>query len=281
MSLNLPRCIGVIHLPSLPGAPGTGGTEPAISLQKAGLIAVREALALKKAGFDGIILENFGDAPFFPTQVPTETVVAFSVIAAAVREAVSLPLGINVLRNDARSALAIAAVTGADFIRVNVLSGVMATDQGIIEGKAYELLRERDRLNARHVAILADVHVKHAKSLSSDSLMLGIEETSGRGGADAVIITGSTTGRAPAREDLLEATRAAAKCGVPLYVGSGIDPETMKSLPERTIRMIVGSTLRRGGKAGAPLDAKRIRSFIDSYRKWKKAGNGKSRKSSS
>ena len=281
MSLNLPRCIGVIHLPPLPGSPGASSAEPTVSLQKAGLLAVREAIALKKAGFDGIILENFGDAPFFPTKVPTETVVAFSVIAAAVREAVSLPLGINVLRNDSLSALSIAAVTGADFIRVNVLSGVMATDQGIIEGRAFELLRERDRLGARHVGILADVHVKHAKSLSSDSLTLGIEETSGRGGADAVIITGSTTGRPPSQEDLIEATRAASKCGVPLYVGSGIDPETMKTLPDSNIRMIVGSTLRRGGKAGAPLDLKRIRSFIMGYRKWKKAGNGKSRKSSS
>ena len=54
-------------------------------------------------------------------------------ISAAIREVSKLPLGINVLRNDAFSALAIAAVTGADFIRVNVLSGVTATDQGLIE----------------------------------------------------------------------------------------------------------------------------------------------------
>jgi membrane complex biogenesis BtpA family protein len=277
---KLPLCIGVIHLPPLPGSPGASGLEPVEALQKAGAIAVREALALKKAGFDGVILENFGDAPFYPTKVPVETIVAFSVIAAAVRESVSLPLGINVLRNDALSALSLAAVTGADFIRVNVLSGVMATDQGIIEGRAFELLRERRRLNADHIAILADVHVKHAKSLSSDSISLAIEETAGRGGADAVIVTGSTTGRPPSQEDLQEAVKAAAKCSVPLYVGSGLDPESLKNLPDRKIGMIVGSTLRRGGKAGAPLDAKRMRSFIVAQRKWKKSGNGKSRKTS-
>ncbi len=281
MKNKLPICIGVIHLPPLPGSPGAFGMDPAEALQKAGAIAVREALTLKKAGFDGIILENYGDAPFYPTKVPTETVVAFSVIAAAVRESMSLPLGINVLRNDALSALSLAAVTGADFIRVNVLSGVMATDQGIIEGRAFELLRERQKLKAEHVAILADVHVKHAKSLSSDSLSLAIEETAGRGGADAVIVTGSTTGRAPSHEDLQEAVRAASKCSVPLYVGSGLDPESLKALPNRKIGMIVGSTLRHGGKAGAALDAKRIRSFMLAQRKWKKSGNGKSRKSSS
>ncbi|MBU6155221.1 MAG: BtpA/SgcQ family protein [Bdellovibrionales bacterium] len=280
MKNTLPRCNGVIHLPPLPGSPGASGMDPSEALQKAGAIAVREALILKKEGFDGIILENFGDAPFYPTKVPVETVVAFSVIAAAVRESVSLPLGINVLRNDALTALSLAAVTGADFIRVNVLSGVMATDQGIIEGRAFELLRERQRLNADHISILADVHVKHAKSLSSDSLSLAIEETAGRGGADAVIVTGSTTGRPPSQDEIKEAVRASLKCSVPLYVGSGLDPESLKNLPDRNIGMIVGSTLRRGGKAGAPLDLKRIRSFIAAQKKWKKSGNGKSRKSS-
>jgi membrane complex biogenesis BtpA family protein len=281
MKIALPRCIGVIHLPPLPGSPGSRGMEPSVALQKAGSIAIKEALSLKKAGFDGIILENFGDAPFYPSRVPVETVAAFSVIAAAVRETVSLPLGINVLRNDALAALSLAAVTGADFIRVNVLSGVVATDQGIIEGRAYELLRERQRLNAENISILADVHVKHAKSLSSDSLALAIEETAGRGGADAVIVTGTTTGRAPELQRLQEAIAAAAKCSVPLYVGSGLDPDVLQGLPDKKIGMIVGSTLRRGGKAGAPLDPRRIRAFLGAVRKWKKSGNGNSRKTSS
>src|SRR4029079_5487495 len=127
----LPSLIGVIHLPALAGAPGS--SDPADALQRAGLQAVKEAQILVKAGFDGLILENFGDVPFYKTQVPPETIASMSVIAAAVREAArKVSLGINVLRNDARAAMAIAAVTGCDFIRVNVLSGVSATDQGWI-----------------------------------------------------------------------------------------------------------------------------------------------------
>ncbi len=277
MKRKLPRCIGVIHLPPLPGSPGASRFDPASALERAGLLAVTEARALEKAGFEGIIIENFGDAPFYRSEVPPETVVAMSVISAAVREATRLPIGINILRNDARSALAVAAITGADFIRVNVLSGVMATDQGIIEGSAAMLIRERERLHAGHVAILADVHVKHAKSLSSDDLALAIEETAGRGGADGVIVTGSTTGRAPSGADLSIAARAAKECGVPLFIGSGLQAT---NLPAPAIGLIVGSTLRRAGRAGAPLDPARMRAFMKAVKSSKKK-NGKTRRASS
>lgn len=275
MTRKLPRCIGVIHLPSLPGSPGSSGMHPAAALSRAGLWAVKEARALQLAGFDGLILENFGDTPFYKTEVPPETIAAFSVIAAAVRESVRIPIGINVLRNDARAALSIAAVTGADFIRVNVLSGVTATDQGLIEGDSAALIRERLRLNATHVAILADVHVKHARSLSSESLALAIEETAGRGGADAVIVTGTTTGRAPIRGDLELAFHAAKQAGVPLFVGSGLDPRALSDLPDPSIGLIVGSALRRGGRAGAPLEPKRLRDFIRSAKVAKRKPRGK------
>src|SRR5262249_6275844 len=143
---------------------------PAIALQKAGIQAVREAKLLAQAGFEAVIIENFGDTPFYKTRVPAETVASLAVIAAAVRESVSIPVGINVLRNDGHSALAVAAVTGCDLVRVNVLTGVSATDQGIIEGEAASLIRERQRLGASSIGILADVHVKHARSLSSDDI---------------------------------------------------------------------------------------------------------------
>lgn len=263
LHMQLPKLIAVIHLPALPGAPEAAHLKPAVVLQKAVSRAVTEAKQLEKAGFDGIIIENFGDAPFYKTEVKSETIAAMAVIAAAVKQACKLPLGINVLRNDAFAALSIAAATGADFIRVNVLSGVAATDQGLIEGLAAELIRERIRLNAGSVKILADVHVKHAKSLSSSSLTLAIEETAGRGGADAVIISGDTTGRAPDSKIITEAVMAAKHMGVPVYIGSGANPENSSTFPS-DLRIIVGSTLRKSGKAGAQLDAIRIKRFLKS-----------------
>lgn len=264
MMKTLPRLIGVIHLPALGGAPGASDQHPADALQKAGLLAVKEAQLLTRAGFEAIILENFGDAPFYKTQVPPETTASMAVIAAAVREATSLPLGINVLRNDARAALAIATVTGCDFIRINVLNGLVATDQGLIEGQAAELIRERLRLHS-DVAILADAHVKHARTLSSDDIGLAVEEAALRSSADGVIVTGDTTGRSVDLEHLARASEVANHHRIPLFIGSGATPENLSSFRGHVHGIIVGSTLRQGGKAGAPLDAKRMKDLVKAF----------------
>ncbi|MGK5083929.1 BtpA/SgcQ family protein [Bdellovibrionota bacterium FG-1] len=256
---RLPSLIGVIHLPPLAGTPGSANANEA--LQKAGLRAVQEAKALTDAGFDGLILENFGDVPFYKTQVPPETVASMAIIAAAVREATKILIGINVLRNDARAALAIAAVSGCDFIRVHVLSGVSATDQGLIEGDAAFLLRERDRLGAPHIAILADALVKHARTFSTDQIELAIEEVVLRAGAQGAILTGTTTGRPVDMMQLEKASNHARKHGIPLYIGSGATQKNILDLRKWATGIIVGSALRKGGKAGAPLDLKATRAF--------------------
>jgi membrane complex biogenesis BtpA family protein len=267
---KLPNLIGVIHLSPLPGSPGAGKSTASVVLAKALALASAEAKMLAQNGFDGIILENFGDIPFYKTSVPPETIASLAIIAASIRAiAPKVKLGINVLRNDAKSALAIAAVTGADFIRVNVLSGVAATDQGMIEGEAAEILRERIRLNAEEILILADVHVKHAQTLSSSDIALAIEEISGRGGADAVIISGATTGRYPDEVKLLEAVHAAKKCGVPLYIGSGATIDSLHELAKHSVRVIVGSALRKNGKAGADLQLQKVREFSRAFAKAK------------
>ncbi len=258
--------IGVIHLPPLAGSVGSR-TKDSASLVRAAIVqAVREAAILEDAGFDSVIIENFGDAPFYKDCVPPETVASMAIVASAVRGATTLAIGINVLRNDARAAIAIAATTGSQFVRVNVLSGVAATDQGLIEGRAAEWVRERERI-ARGIKIFADVHVKHAQSLSSNDISLAIEETAHRGGADAVIITGQTTGRGVDPAALKKASLAARALRVPLLIGSGATPESWSGLKESCDGVIVGSALRKSGRAGALLDARRCREFAKVFRR--------------
>ena len=147
----------MIHLPPRPGAP-----DSLLGMDQI-LDRVRgDAAALADAHFDAVLVENFGDSPFYPDQVPPETVAALTRAVVVAREvAADLPVGVNVLRNDARAALGIAAATGAAFIRVNVLAGTMWTDQGPIVGRAHDIARVR-RAIAPTCCVLADVQVKHA-----------------------------------------------------------------------------------------------------------------------
>ncbi|MFM6407839.1 MAG: photosystem I biogenesis protein BtpA, partial [Microcystis sp.] len=222
-----------------------------------------EATALAAGGVDGLIIENFFDAPFTKQQVDPAVVSAMTLIVDRIKNLVVLPIGLNVLRNDAHSALAIATCVNAQFIRVNVLTGVMATDQGIIEGQAHELLRYRRELGSE-VKILADVLVKHARPLGTPNLTTAVQDTIERGLADGVILSGWSTGSPPSFEDL-ELAVAAAK-GTPVFIGSGADLDNIGRLLPAADGVIVASSLKRHGKITEPVDPIRVSQFVETAR---------------
>lgn len=250
--------IGVVHLFPLPTSPRWGGNLRSV-LER----AEQEATALAAGGVNGIIIENFFDAPFAKEGVDPAVVSAMTLIVDRVMNLVMLPIGINVLRNDAKSAMAIASCTGAKFIRVNVLTGVMATDRGIIEGVDWELLRYRRELESE-VAILADVLVKHALPLSTSNLTAAIQETIYRGLADGVIVSGWATGHPTTLEDLQIARQAAN--GVPIFIGSGANRENISKLMQVADGVIVASSLKRHENINETIDPIRVSQFVEAAR---------------
>lgn len=251
--------IGVVHLLPLPTSPRWGGSLKAVIDR-----AEQEATALASGGVDGVIVENFFDAPFTKNQVDPAVVSAMTLIVGRLMNLVTLPVGINVLRNDAQSAIAIASCVRAQFIRVNVLTGVMATDQGLIEGQAYELLRYRRELGS-DVQILADVLVKHGRPLGSPNLTTAVQETIERGLADGVILSGWATGSPPSLEDL-ELASAAAN-GTPVFIGSGANWENIPTLMQAADGVIVSSSLKRRGRIEQPIDPIRVSQFVEAVRR--------------
>ncbi len=232
---DIPRFIGMVHLAPLPGAPHAAPLAGTIAR------AIAEAETLVAAGFDAICIENFGDAPFYPRRVPRLTVAAMTAVIAAVRARVSLPIGVNVLRNDGESALAIAAVVGGAFVRINVLTGAAVTDQGIIEARAHHIARLRASA-APNVRIFADILVKHALPLGgAPDLSQLVHDTVDRAGADAVIVSGSGTGQ-PVDDARLAAIATAAS--VPVFIGSGATTATAKTLLRHAHGIIVGTALK-------------------------------------
>ncbi len=250
--------IGVIHLPPLPGTPGWGGDMDAVEAW-----ALADAQAYVSGGATGVLVENFGDHPFFPHQVPPETIAAMGRIATAVVQAVPLPVGINVLRNDGGAALGVAVASGAQFIRVNVLSGAMVTDQGLIQGCAAQLLRQRRLLAADGMAVLADVLVKHALPLTPLPVAMAVEDILERGGADGVIVSGDSTGT-PVEPEILHQARHGAK-GAPVLIGSGFGPATADHLVPLCDGVIVASALKQDGRLCNPVDPQRVAQLRDQF----------------
>ena len=245
-ALLRPPLIGMIHLPALPGAPAYEGDLTAVTDA-----AMADLAALAAGGITAVMVENFHDAPFYPGRVPPETVAAMAVIAGELRRAQpDLHLGINVLRNDAESALAIAGAVGAAFIRVNVHTGAMVTDQGPLKGRAHLTLRRRRDLGLEQVGILADVRVKHAAPLAERDLADEARDLRLRGRADALIVSGAATG-SPADAAILRDLRAAIP-DCPLLMGSGVTADNLTSYADAD-GSIVGTSLQTAGRVDPEL----------------------------
>jgi membrane complex biogenesis BtpA family protein len=242
--------IGVVHLRPLPGSPRWGGDLEAVIES-----AVADARAYVRGGVHGLFLENFGDIPFTKGSVGPETVAAMAAAGRALRAAVKLPLGFNVLRNDAQAGLALCAACGGSYIRVNVHTGAMITDQGLIEGNACETIRYRQRI-CPAALVFADVQVKHAVPLGDCPIEIAARDTLDRGLADALIISGVGTGE-PAKVSDVERVRAVCP-EAKILLGSGVTAENVGDYLAGADGFIVGSSLKRDGRVNLPVDWKRV-----------------------
>ena len=251
---NRKLVVGVIHLQPLPGSPKWGGNVTSVIEH-----ALADVRAYERGGVDAIIVENFGDAPFTKASVDAETIAAMSAAGSTIRGITKLPLGFNVLRNDAHAALALCAACGGSFIRVNVHTGAMLTDQGIIEGNAYETVRYRERI-CPAVSIFADVHVKHAVPLGDFEIEDSAHDTLERGLADALIISGTGTGVAA---DIGDVQRVRQACPTAkILLGSGITLDNIREFLRYADGVIVGTSVKQGGKLFHPVDYRRVAALV-------------------
>jgi membrane complex biogenesis BtpA family protein len=255
------RLIGVVHLAPTPGAPAASEAPMGTLLER----AVEDARAYVAGGITALVVENFHDAPFVKRGVGAAAVAALALATDRVRAVDGVrAVGVNVLRNDALAALGIAAATDAHFVRVNVHTGAMYTDQGLIEGRAAETMRERARLGGR-VQVLADVHVKHATPVAGEALEDAARDAVRRGRADGLIVSGAATGDAP-DPGRIARVRDAVGGEVPLIVGSGFDASNAAPLLAHADGAIVGTAAKRDGDVAAPVDVERVRALVEAAR---------------
>jgi hypothetical protein len=254
--------VGMVHVPALPDTPEYAGDRQAIHGR-----ALADAYALVEAGFDGLLVENYGDRPYYADDVPKHTVAEMTAIVHELGIGVDCPVGVNVLRNDATAAVSVAAATGGAFVRVNVHTGSRITDQGTIEGRAHETVRLRERLDAE-VAILADVAVKHSTPAGGRDIRAVAKETVERGLADGLVVTGPATGE-PADpdhlRDVLDA-RDDADPSVPVFVGSGVTADNAATLLEVADGAIVGTALKRQGLTRNAVEPDKAAGFVETVR---------------
>ncbi len=252
------RLIGMIHVGALPGTPKAG-----LSVARLVERAVGDARTLANAGFHGLIIENMHDVPYLRKNIGPEIVAVMTRIAQAVREEVEIPFGVQILAGANREAMAVAHATGGTFIRTEGYVFASVADEGIFdEADAGQLLRERRRIGAEKVKVLADIKKKHSShSLTSDVSIGDMAKGAQFCGADGVIVTGGATGQPTSASDV-RAVREAVD--IPVLVGSGVTPETAGRLLEHADAMITGSSIKEKGLWMNPIDPERAAAVVES-----------------
>lgn len=253
--------IGVLHLPALPGAPRYRGQ----AMEEIVAFALADARAYAEGGIDGLIVENQGDVPFArPEHIGPSTVAAMTAVATAVRQAVTLPIGINCMANGAVPAIAVAKAVGARFVRVSQWVNAYVGNSGITDGAAPQALRFRSAIRADDVLVFADVHVKHGShAIVAGRSLAELAEDTAWYGADALVVTGASTGLKTKVADVDE-VRLAGR--LPVLVGSGIDAGNAAEVLGHADGAIVGTSLKSEGIIGRPVDPERVRALMDVVR---------------
>ena len=248
--LGLPRAlIGMVHVGALPGTPAYGGDLAAVVDA-----AVADARAYRDAGFQAIAIENMHDRPYLGGRVGPEIVAAMTAVGQEIRRAVPLPLGVQVLAAANREALAVALACGASFIRVEAFIFAHVADEGLLQASAGDLLRYRRALGAQSIQIFADIKKKHAAhAITGDVDLVETAHAAEFFLADGVVVTGVSTGRQTAPEDVAQVADAVS---MPVLVGSGLTPDNLDAYPGAA-GFIVGSWVKRDGRWTEPVDPQR------------------------
>jgi len=252
--------VGMIHVGALPGTPWA--RDPVAELSRR---AAREAQLLAAEGFDAVMIENMHDRPYLRQSVGPEIVAAMTAVLDEVRQAVEVPIGVQILAGANSEALAVAFCGGAAFIRAENFVYAHVADEGLMDrADAGPLLRYRRELGAERIRILADVKKKHAShTLTVDLEADEVAQAAAFFGADGVVVTGSVTGR-PA--DVLELRQVTAAVEVPVAIGSGLTAENLPEYWPWADLFIVGSFIKHDGRWDQPPDRQRVRRMVKAAR---------------
>lgn len=256
-TLKSQTVIGMVHCLPLPTTSGFNG-----DYQKILDRAAQDAITLEQAGVNAVIVENMGDTPF-GALLNKAQVAALAAAVMQVKNAVSLPVGVDAAFNDCEAGIAIAAITGASFIRVPVFVDTVVFTDGIIYPCAKHCMDYRKAMGKENIKIMADVQVKHAHMMISGISVEQSAKDAADNGADAIIITGTQTGEETPLE-MIKRVKEFVK--VPVFAGSGVKAENIREQLEIADGVIIGSSLKEGGIVSNPISHDLVKTVLDKLR---------------
>lgn len=246
--------IGMVHCLPLPGAMNHCGSMDAVVAK-----AVADAKKLEQAGFDAVLVEPTLDRPMGMTRGPLQ-LAAMSVICGAVHQVVSVPMGVSFMTADCGDLFAIARASGADFVRITAFVDTVRFPVGVVQPCAARVWEVRRNGGMEDIAVLADIQVKHAEMVFPQVTLEQSACYAQAQGADAIVVTGDSTGQETPLETIQRARRVSK---IPVVAGSGVAVSNIKSQMEQAAGFIVGSSIKPGGDLFAAVEPELARALVE------------------
>jgi uncharacterized protein len=249
--------IAMAHLQALPGSP--------LYDRSAGIDGIIRAVmtdieALQSGGVDAIMFGNEGDRPYVTRATP-EALAAMAFIIARVRDALTVPFGVNYLWDPVAS-VALAHATGAAFVR-EVFTGVYDSDMGFWVPNAAEAVRLRQHLGDETL-LFYNINAEFASPVGNRSNAAKARSAVFASLADGICVSGPMTGDSVEMTDLQEVK--AAVPNVPVIANTGVRAENVANILSVADAAIVGTSFKQGGDTWKPVDRDRVTAFMDAVR---------------
>lgn len=253
--------IAMCHLGAMPGDPHyekKGGMEEVIAWAR------RDLHALQNGGVDAVMFSNEFSMPYL-TKVHTVTVAGMARVIGELLKEIRIPFGVNVLW-DPEASLDLAVATGAAFVR-EIFSGVYASDFGLWNPNAGEIVRHQHAIGAEHVKLLFNIVPEAAKYLANRDIVEIAKSTVFNHLPDALCVSGLMAGSQTSTSVLSQVKEAVPETLV--FANTGVRVENVEEQLSIADGAVVGTTFKFEGKFENHVDEERVANFmkkVDSFR---------------
>lgn len=250
------KCIiAMLHMQAMPGDPAyqrDKGMEWVLEKAK------QDLEALQEGGVDAIMFSNEYSLPYL-TKVHTETVAAMARVIGELKSELSIPFGVNVLW-DPIASLNLAVATDAKFVR-EIFTGVYASDFGLWNTDCGEIVRHQYAIGAEKVKLLFNIVPEAAKYLAERDIRQVAKSTVFNCRPDALCVSGLTAG-SPTDTSILQIVKQVVPETV-VFANTGCKKETIRDILKIADGAVVATTFKVDGKFENPVDAKRVKDFME------------------
>ena len=254
--------IGMCHMQAMPGDPAY---EPTKGMAWVFDRARADMFALQEGGVDGILFSNEFSLPYL-TKVEMITIACMAAVIAELKSETRIPYGVNVLW-DPRASIDLAMATSAQFVR-EIFTGVYASDFGLWNTNAGEVLRHRQAIGAQHVRLFFNIVPEAAVYLGERQIADIARSTVFNNHPDALCVSGLTAGAETSTQTLKLVKDTVPD--MPVFANTGVRLENVDAQLAIADGAVVGTTFKEDGHTWNPTDVERVRVFMQKVKEFRK-----------